>query len=333
MRNRSTRDNDRYEVVTVGDLAFLYNQRVQDGVTWVRFGVPRQAGVERPALACVTFVVGDDEQEDIALEWVGYRPDCSEPDLPEVSGSAEMLRAAIGVVFARFPGRDGIRFSDTSRLNRCYEALAPRASRASVNPRLVPPDAAPVPVPLSYHGILLHGQTWYQRHFGARPVSRWDSDPESKLEGVRSALAAQRPTADGSFERFWADHVLVAPGSAHGRWLDGPSGVREAARACWEATSGGSWHAFYRCLNDAVGCGVFAPIIDSVLRAKPPEGLDLNMISWQWRIARDAHDAGASVGGGRRGAPPAQRRAADALFAASDRLRDWETVGNRPPPR
>ena len=94
-------------VVEVDGFRFLLHRQVtrEKKKTTVRFGIPRH-GTVRHALSCVTFLVYPRE-DSIALDWVGYRPYCSEPDLPEIGGSVAMLRAAIRAVFEMFPRQRG----------------------------------------------------------------------------------------------------------------------------------------------------------------------------------------------------------------------------------
>ena len=323
-RPSSRKAKEIEELITVGGLTFLYHQQTNKdaGETWVRFGIPKQNGVVKHcvALSCVTFVVFDDAAAPITLDWVGYHPRCAEPELPESSGSADMLRLAVHTIFERFPERTSISFSDTSKLNRCYEAAVPRAGACTYSPS---PSAPPVAIPLSYHSVLLHGRTWYQRHFGARPISRRGADPETELSRVRAFL--EQPLPQGGFQNFWDTHVAFTD-SPRIRWWTAAGGVRDAMEAAW--VDAASWHAFFRAVNDALGCGVFQPIIDSLLMGPIPEGLQLNMNMWEWQITRRNNTM---TGGGSRRlvtsactATPEVVRAGKVLFAAADRMRRWE---------
>jgi hypothetical protein len=331
-----------YSTLSVPGLGDLLVHESRDGpMRVVRVGLPDRV----LARSCVTFLVPPDDEEPIALDWVGYDSACTVGAAMSDGGGATvaMLGAAIRLVFDMLPRRTHIELMDTSDIPRCFaDATARRAgtlSSAGGGTRVK------LRVPLAYHSILLHGHTWYQRHFGAEVVpfpayrARTEEAPDAAMARVRRALAQPVPTVadslsrslsdglsdaadtpDAEFDAWFERHVTLGQsrGVTATAWLFDPR-LKAAMRGAWR--QGGRWTDFFRRVNDACGCGIFSTLCDSVAR----ESLGLNMRTWSWRIPRAAHVGGG--GGGRavsvglRAVPAARRAAASAFFRSMDRLR------------
>jgi hypothetical protein len=243
----------------------------------------------------MTFTVPDAPQEPIGLQWVGFETKCATPDLAEGGGSVAMTRAAIKYVFGRWPQRDRMQLTDDSKLKRCKAGLHPRYHSGGS-------DLRDIVVPLAYHSLMLHGATWYQRHMAAELIAQDEPARIRRLQvlqEVRDRLATRLPQTPGAFEAWMAEFVVPATISPSFAWMRG-SDVTSAMRGAYEAS--GSWFEFYRNVNARCGCGVFAILVDTVLRNPPSEGgMGLNMNTWTWEIRRQAAAGGAARarGGGR----------------------------------
>lgn len=104
-------------------------------------------GSPRP---CVVFTKYGRE---LVLQDVVYYSTCSAPTaLERGSGTVEMIRGACKAIMERFP--------DIDKVCLCDKSYFPGRSRRQGN------------VPLPEVNALVHGATWYQRHFGAVPDIR-----------------------------------------------------------------------------------------------------------------------------------------------------------------
>lgn len=351
-----TDDEPEVETVSANGYDFLVvSSRTYDDITEVRFGVPSNDGRRALALSCILFAVSDDPTTPITLEWVGYYPGCATPTLSEDGGTVAMMRSMLDWLRTKFPRHDRIHLMDTSKLNRCYQAVVRYRGKTHIGVQSLPDtttsmsSTAQQPIELAYHSVLLYGQTWYQRHFGATlvprptiaPENRIDlrraqhashnasssfQDPETTLRECREIL--ERPPDDEvDFEGFWNAFVRPHPYATRSdRWLDN---AKDTMRQLWDEmrVSQGTWQTFFRAVNEQVGCGVFKPIIEYF--AKDAEhGLGLNMSSWSWEIRLPA-----TRGGGRRASVARAtranndvRKAALTFFDSVDRLRRWEQV-------
>ena len=312
-----------YSTLSIPGLGDLLVHESRDGpMRVVRVGLPCRV----LARSCVTFLVPPDDDEQIVLDWVGYDSACTvDRAMPEHGGATVvMLGAAIRLLFDMFPRRAFVELMDTSDIPRCFADATARRPPGQTSMPDVPAVGGRVKlrVPLAYHSFLLHGQTWYQRHFGAEVAPlpeyrRAEEQPEAAMARVRRALAQRVPDGPERFDAWFERHVASGQSRA-AAWLSGPM-LKDAMRRAW--VQGGRWTDFFRRVNDACGCGVFSVLCDSVAR----ESLGLNMRTWSWRIPRAAHVGGG--GGGRavsvglRAVPAARRAAASAFFRSMDRLR------------
>lgn len=255
------------------------------GQTIIRIGFPKG-----PA-SCMTFIVSDAEpQAPIGMMWVGFESKCATPDLPEEGGGVAMTRAAIKYVFELFPERDCIQLTDDSKIKRC------KAGGRGIYPRRTPStlmtnNLRDIAVPLAYHSLMLYGATWYQRKFGADVTT---IRQRQVLQDVRRRLETRPPP--GLFDAWMEEFILPATISPTLAWVRGDELTSEMRAAYDEASS---WFDFYRKVNARCGCGVFAILIETVLRNPPSEGgMGLNLSTWTWDIHRQPALA---VAGGRGG--------------------------------
>lgn len=99
---------------------------------------------------CVDIAIIDDEA---ILQDLQYMSTCSANNFPKRGqGTIEMLQASLKWVCTRYPELKEIRLTDKS---------------------YIPTNESIIPLP--EYSMLVHGQTWYQRHFGAIP------DPSSAV--------------------------------------------------------------------------------------------------------------------------------------------------------
>jgi hypothetical protein len=285
--------------------------------TIVRIGFPLNPKMRKLATACMTFIVPDETQEPIGLQWVGFESKCATPDIPEDGGGVAMTRAAIEYILERFPERDRIQFTDDSKLKRCKAGLLPRRSLSSAATTNFQ-NIRDVVVHLAYHNLMLYGATWYQRHFGAEITALDESakiQQQQMLQHVRDHLDIQTPRGKGAFDAWMAKFVLPATISPSLAWMRGHE-ITSEMRAAYEES--GSWFDFYRNVNARCGCGVFAILIETVLRNPPSVGgMGLNMATWTWEIRRKT--VGGSSSGRKRGGHMSLRKAATEGKAASAR--------------
>lgn len=271
--------------LSLSGLKFLIHRRTTHYGTELRFGVPDA----RMHQACVFFIVPEDPELPIQLEWVGHNPACSVPDLPERGGTVAMLKGALAVLWADFPDRRLVHLTDNSMLLRCYPddphadaaTAAAAASLATTGANRPPPP----PVSLAYHSVLLYGRTWYERHFGAHPLSDGHRPkPQDELRRVAAALAGRQSggwTSAGFDAWFDANVGGVRRPQSDPRWawLYGPT--RACMRDAWTRAPS-SWNAFFRDVNERCGCAVFRVLNQTVARGR----LGLDMGPWTWEIRR-----------------------------------------------
>ena len=300
---------------------FVGRAGIEGGVFVYRFGFPE--GVNRVTEACMTFLV-DVDTPYISLQWASHNPRCATSgDLPESSGTVVMVRAACWSMMRMQPRREAIHLMDDTKLKRCIRGLAPRASR---NGLLGLPL---VRVSLSYHSVLLYGETWYQRKMGAVVFSPLDG--HARLAAVRTELSLAPPSGPDAFDEFWRAYMPEdVPFYA---WL---RAIKPTMARLYAELDGGSWMTYFRAVNASCGCGVFSILENSFARGR----LRLDMTSWSWSIPRATvegypQDTWSRIEAARivhqNGGGSDVANAAREFFDAVDRFREWEdsTVGRR----
>lgn len=137
---------------------------------------------------CIEITYDSKRECVINLENVGYYPRCTKgPLMDRGEATREMLQSILKLCVEAFPACKKIVFKDVSNFD-CDDGQ----------------------VLLSYHHLLLYGQTWYEKHFGARLSDR---DKRSTLEDFRKLLI-QKPKKgifsfyDGKNYDTW--HVFFA---------------------------------------------------------------------------------------------------------------------------
>lgn len=116
----------------------------------IYFGRP--ASREGP---CVHLLVKHDDPW-AKLHNIAHASDCSQEGLEKGDGTVDMLRSAFAIVFSKFPWVRRIWFHDVSEF-----AVALRGTFHNTETN----------ISLVHHYMLLHGRTWYEAKFGAKPRS------------------------------------------------------------------------------------------------------------------------------------------------------------------
>jgi hypothetical protein len=240
--------------------------------TYVRIGFPTQQ--RTLAMTCVFFIVPHDPTEPIDLQWVGFKPTCASPD---INNGVMLMKAAIHYIFEMFPNHaEGIQLTDDSKLTMCKTGVSGRTYAAH--------NARDIAVSLAYHNILLYGQTWYQRHFGAYVVSHKPeikNENTSKLDEIRRILKSQKQKTD--FGEWFDTYVLSMTNGRRGFDWASCDAMRTALESIYTKTD--TWMDFFQAVNTECGCGIFFVLIETVLRNSPSQGgFGLNMGTWTFQI-------------------------------------------------
>jgi len=158
-----------YKVITPGN-TFVADVSVFDGTSYgISYGDPHS-----PEGACV-YMSYEAGERLMKLDSIVWAPRCAASGrLERGAGTRDMLASVLRVCFDSFPSLERICFNDV--------AAIPCQGRD---------------VTLSYMSLCRHGQTWYERHFGARPAKRKTRD---RLAAFR-ALLGGRP-CPGVFSFF-----------------------------------------------------------------------------------------------------------------------------------
>jgi len=136
-----------------------------DQVYTIKYGDP-----ESPQGPCVELTYDESEPSKLKLDYISFFPRCSiKGDLQQGDGTREMLASILKLCSEKFMSIKKIIFNDAAAFE-CNDE----------NGRVV----------LSYYYLLLHGQTWYEKHFHAIPKSK---DMRVKLQAFK-ALLSGRPT-------------------------------------------------------------------------------------------------------------------------------------------
>lgn len=133
-----------YKVIT-NNHTFLLELQDYDGWVTMNYGDP--AHEEGP---CCVLTYDAQQPMRIKLDTVSYFARCSVGhDLERGHGTIEMLQSILKLSAQAFKDARRIYFNDVSGIECNGKTML-----------------------LSYMSLLIHGQTWYARHFGARPVKR-----------------------------------------------------------------------------------------------------------------------------------------------------------------
>lgn len=278
--------------------------------TLVRIGFPTQQ--RSLAMACVFFIVPHDATEPIDLQWVGFKPTCASPD---IGGGTTLMKAAIQYIFETFSGHsEGIQLTDDSKLTTCKTLLGRHAKNIG--------GGRDITVPLAYHNILLYGQTWYQRHFGAYVVSYKPEISEenvSKLNEIVNILKSSKERT--GFDDWFETYVLSMTNGRRGFEWASCDDMRNAIESVYTQTD--TWTEFFQGVNARCGCGIFFVLVETVLRNSTSQGgMGLNMGTWTFQIPRSKQSHAQSHAGNQHGAGSSRRNnAARAYFRHKDRTK------------
>jgi hypothetical protein len=112
-----------------------------------RRGIDIRIGNAPSLTECILIVCHPGETE-IVLEGISYDSECSyDKPMPSGEGTRTMLKAALLLMAKWYPDRSNVVLDDNSKF-KC------KNNNIDIN--------------LRTFSILLHGKTWYERHFGAR---------------------------------------------------------------------------------------------------------------------------------------------------------------------
>lgn len=113
---------------------------------------------------CIEITYDTNRESTASLDNLAYYTRCSyDKDLEKRKGTHEMLRSVLKILAKSFPTIKRVILKDVSAFN--------------CNGR---------DVWLSYYGILVDGETWYEKHFGAKPLDRHIKEPISKFKQLLS---------------------------------------------------------------------------------------------------------------------------------------------------
>ncbi len=173
----------------------------------IRIGNPK--GRPKP---CMTFTI---DGTDALLQELTYYSTCSSPkQLERGAGTVQMVKSACVAVMHRFP----------------------RVTKVLLQDESYHPDPRRGNVPLPEYHMLAHGQTWYQKHFGAAPGDRRTSKIVRQYAAARLAPVAalgEDVTGTGTV----GDHVQQCMGSLTEGALDdlrGRLGLPRLSGTVWE---------------------------------------------------------------------------------------------------
>jgi hypothetical protein len=195
-------------VVKTGDLEFTLHVVHYDSIYTVRFGdTDNQA--EGP---CMELTYDTNEPHLLKLDNVQYRSTCTDnTKMKPGKHTRIMIRTALTICVQHFPDIRRVRFFDVSEVE-CQKSQ-------NLN--------------LGYFSLVLHGQTWYERHFKAKPTLTIN---KQKLEAFRMLL--QKQVANDVFNGI---HVQ-----------------RNDRR---------SWMEYFNALREKEGCQAFVSLIPAIERA------------------------------------------------------------------
>jgi hypothetical protein len=149
--------------------------------TTILIGNPR--GRPRP---CMMLTIQDGFSNEAVLQDLMYYSTCSAPrQLERGAGTVAMVKSAFTAVMQRFPDISKIVLQDKSYY----------------------PDARRGNLPLPEYYALAHGQTWYQKHFGATPGDHRTAAVYQQYKTVRSAPAGGL----GASSTTVAEHIAGLP--------------------------------------------------------------------------------------------------------------------------
>lgn len=173
-----------------------------------------------PEGPCCTLTYDANRPERLKLDSVVYDARCSDGmNLQRGEGTIEMLRSILSLCVHVFPAIKRVYFNDVSS----FECNGHN-------------------VLLSYTGLLIHGDTWYGRHFGAQPASK------RLREKIKDFLVfLNEPPSRGVFTFFGGES-------------DWPS-----------------WHEFFLHARNQHGCEFF---ITNKLEIKAKAKMDLLYSEW-----------------------------------------------------
>ncbi len=150
--------------------------------TTILIGNPR--GRPRP---CMMLTIQDGFSNEAVLQDLMYYSTCSAPrQLERGAGTVAMVKSAFTAVMNRFPDVSKIVLQDKSYY----------------------PDARRGNLPLPEYSALAHGQTWYQRHFGATPG---DHRTAAVCQQYRTVRTASAEALGGDASSTVAEHIAGMP--------------------------------------------------------------------------------------------------------------------------
>lgn len=166
-----------YKVKT-NNYAFVMEIIDMDGIITIKYGIPHIGEY------CIEMTY-DTDNDYIKIDNLMYNPNCSEDrTLEKGTGTHEMLKSATKLIMQLFPNIKRFILNDVSAINCNNKNMF-----------------------LAHYNLAKYGQTWYEKHFGAKPLLRKINE---RLEAFKRKLNSKEdifPFSIGS-HTSWHDYFV-----------------------------------------------------------------------------------------------------------------------------
>lgn len=187
--------------------------------------------VENKEGPCIEITYNTNDKQVCKLQGISYYPRCAmKKGLAKSHGTIEMLQSILHLVTSKFPEIQRVVFNDVSSVE-CDDGTS---------------------MIVSYASLVQHGKTWYERHFSARMLHKYDRD---SLKIFKDLLSKQ-PTR-GTFT-FYDKKVL-------------------ASNVEYD-----NWHEYFMKMRENHGCEFFSKHKNEIQKAS---GMQLMYSEWYIRAS------------------------------------------------